>query len=281
LLVPAPMYHRCNVRRLIVCLCLAQAACNDPPEPKADGLSAATDAAPTAQNAPDAGAVDAEAERAAPPPVADNFVACHVLSVAAAQEVIKGAASYPQCATDADCVPIDVDAKCWPACLTSSLAGDRFARLGVGSAFVYVNSLCQSRDQLACGGITYGDCQNQEVGDSWRCDAAKCVLRDPITCGKIGERANQIINDAAASVAQCATDADCAPISLALPSCAGGGCGELRGNQAVKDAITAKLPAINELCAKFDKGKCVLIPPGCPPGIGPWKCTAGKCMRQP
>jgi hypothetical protein len=256
------------VRRLIVCLCLVQAACDDPVEPKPDAAPVPADAAPSVQNAPDAPGADAAAERAAPPPAADNFVACHVLSGAAAQEVIAGAASYPQCAVDADCAPLDVDAKCWPACLTSSLAGDRFAQMGVGSASYNVNALCQSRDQLGCRGITYGDCQNQEVGDSWRCDRAKCVLRDPMTCGQIGGRVNQLVVDAAASVVQCATDADCVPIALTLP-CGGGGCGEIAGNQAVKDAIAAKAPAIRELCAKFDKGKCVLVPPGCPPASAP------------
>jgi hypothetical protein len=96
------------------------------------------------------------------------------------------------------------------------------------------------------------------------------------TCNTLQSQASAAILDAANSVQQCTTKADCKPLNEAIAGSECTDCLYLVGTAQVSAAINARATAINQICDAFKSAGCKLIPSGCP-ALGDLDCIQGKC----
>jgi hypothetical protein len=98
------------------------------------------------------------------------------------------------------------------------------------------------------------------------------------TCNDLGAMARQTITNAAQSVQQCATKADCRFVNLGFDiPCVD--CLHIIGSDAVRDAINAQSEAITRTCKEFKDAGCRIIPSGCPGlSLEGVECQQGRCV---
>ena len=99
-------------------------------------------------------------------------------------------------------------------------------------------------------------------------------------CRDTSARAVSLIRDAAMSVEQCSTDADCKVVvveATCWDSCATLG---IAGNEATHRAVDDVKDEVADTCKDFAAAGCKVIASGCPPlGTG-FVCRQGRCLRQ-
>jgi hypothetical protein len=115
-----------------------------------------------------------------------------------------------------------------------------------------------------------------DFGDE-QCAGTTCPL-NKAGCDDLQKLAHETIQDVAASVDQCATDADCVLINDRVGfDCED--CLPIYGNDNVKAAIAAQAPSINAVCENFKRAGCKIIPSGCPaPPLDGATCVQRKCV---